>query len=221
MAISGAVSFLSKKRQLRTVPREHLEGSGGGQARARQHRGGDIGIKPGYRATQLDKTGGNAPDESGGGVDLPGVWLQPVQIHCAQGISCRLYTNLARSIGPNGSHGIQVDGSGQDTASLVVGMVAANFRSPGSGEKPVRPGGKRLPGSQRPALPGGQGLKSVDAFQSSWNYLLGATNARKFPPIIYRIFPKWKPLGSGILNRCSKEKISRFLLTRLSNCVRL
>ena len=36
-----------------------------------------------------------------------------------------------------------------------------------------------------------------------------------------RGFPKWKPLGSGILNRCSKEKISRFLLTRLSNCVRL
>ena len=146
-----------KEEAVEDGTQEHLEGSGGGQARARQHRGGDIGIKPGYRATQLDKTGGNAPDESGGGVDLPGVWLQPVQIHCAQGISCRLYTNLARSIGPNGSHGIQVDGSGQDTASLVVGMVAANFRSPGSGEKPVRPGGKGCLEARDQLCPAGRG----------------------------------------------------------------
>ena len=93
-------------------------------------------------AAQLDKTGHNAPDQGGCGVKVPGDGLQSLQVHHAQGITCGLDANLVGILDLDGGHRIQVDGGSQNMASLVIGVITADFHPPGGREKSVWHGSK-------------------------------------------------------------------------------
>lgn len=176
MAISRPVHFPIPKETVEDGPQKHLKRGRGGQTGARQYRGGHIGVKPSYVAAQLDKTGHNAPDQGGCGVEVPGDGLQSLQVHHAQGITCGLDANLVGILDLDGGHRIQVDGGSQNMASLVIGMIGRRFPPARGQRKSVWHGQQRLPGSRRPALPGGWGIRLEAAFHRlSWNYLQGGT----------------------------------------------
>ena len=113
---------------------QHLIGSRRGQTAAGQNGGFAVGIEAFHLAAQLGKTSGNTPDQGGSGIDLRLHRCQVVKIHHTHGIAFGLNADDIGAIDPNCSHGIQIDGSGQHPATLMVGVVTAYFGASGSGE---------------------------------------------------------------------------------------
>ena len=117
---------------------QHLKGRGGAQAGAGKHRGLAVGIKARDLAAQLRKPGADAPNQSGSGVDFTFLGHQGVQGNGAEGITLGENANGIGAVDPHSRLGIQVDRRRQHPAPLMVRVVAADLRPPGSREIPLR-----------------------------------------------------------------------------------
>ena len=138
---------------------QHFKSSGGAEAGAGQNGGLHIGIKTAHGTTQFCKPGSNATDQSGGRVDFVSLGGQFLQVHFADGITLGQNTDGVGAVDTDSSHGIQIHRSGQNTATLMVGVVTADFGTARGREEPLRFGAKGSP----EAL--GQG-----SFHSSFNF---------------------------------------------------
>ena len=119
---------------------EDLVGGGGAEAGAGQHRGFHVGVKATDRATQLHEAGGHAPNQGGGGVHLGGHGGQGVQGHGGHGVALGENADDAGIRHTDGGDHVQIHGSSQDPAMLMVGVVAADLRAAGGGEVALRGG---------------------------------------------------------------------------------
>ena len=117
---------------------QHLIGSGRRQTAAGQNGGLAVSVEAFHLAAQLRKAGGHTADQRGCGVDLLRNGSQIFQIHNAHGITLGLNADGLGSIDTDCCHRIQIHGAGQNTAPLMIGMVAADFGTAGSGKITLR-----------------------------------------------------------------------------------
>ena len=123
-----------KKQAVDNGSDEHLKSGGGAQAGPGQHRALAVGIKARHPAAQLCKAGADAPHQGGGRIDFLLLGHQAVQRHGAQRIALGENAHGLSPIDPDRSLGIQIYGSRQDPAPLMIRMVAADLRAAGRGE---------------------------------------------------------------------------------------
>ena len=131
-----------KEQVVQNGANEDLIGGGGAEAGAGQHRGFHVGVKATDRATQLHEAGGHAPNQGGGGVHLGGHRGQAIQRHGGHGVALGENADDAGIRHTDGGDHVQIYGSGQDPAMLMVGVVTADLRAAGGGEVTLRGGAK-------------------------------------------------------------------------------
>ena len=117
---------------------QHLEGSRRTEAGTGQNRGLAVSIEAPHLAAQLDEPCRHAPNQSRGVVNLRRHRLQGIQADLAQGVSLGLDPDHIGAIGANRRHRIQIHGTSQNTAPLMVRMVAADLRAARRGEVTLR-----------------------------------------------------------------------------------
>ena len=113
-----------------------LKGGGGGQTRALEDGGHGAGVKAAHGVAVIDKASANACNEGGGGAELGRVRL--IIGSDLHGILAEaLAPEADDTIGAGGGHSqdIQADGGGDDTAVVVVGVVARQLTAAGHGEE--------------------------------------------------------------------------------------
>ena len=113
-----------------------LEGGGGGQTRALEDGGHGAGVKAAHGVAVVGKALAHARDEGGRGAEPSGIRLI---------VSCDLHGILAEALAPEaddpvgagGGHGqdVQADGGGDNTAVVMVGVVARQLTAAGHGKE--------------------------------------------------------------------------------------
>ena len=101
------------------------------QAGAGQHCGLTVGVKAPDIAAHLVEPGCHTPYQGGRGVDLTLHRRQFRHIHLAHGITLGQNPDNLGSIYPHRSPGIQIHGSGQHPAPLMVRVVTTDLRAAG------------------------------------------------------------------------------------------
>ena len=102
-----------------------LEGGGGGQARALEDGGHGAGVKAAHGVAVIGKALAHARDEGGGGTELGLVGLSvDGDIHHVLVKALALEADDAVCAGRGHGQHVQADGGGDDTAVVVVGVVA-------------------------------------------------------------------------------------------------
>ena len=117
---------------------ENLVGRRGAQTGAGQNGGFAVSVEARHGAAKLREPRRHAPDQGGGGVDLRFPGCQLGKLHRGHGIPLG---EDADGVGTVDSHrrlGVQIDGSGQHSAPLMIGVVAADLRPSGGGEITLR-----------------------------------------------------------------------------------
>ncbi len=117
---------------------QHFKSGGRAKAGAGQDGGLAIGIESFHFATQLDKAGSHAANESRGGVDLLCHGFQNRQVHLAQRIALREDADHIGAIKLDSSYRLQIHSARQNATTLMIGVVAADFRTTGGGEIALR-----------------------------------------------------------------------------------
>ena len=116
---------------------QYFKGGGGAQAGTGQHSGFAVGIKAGNGASQRSESGAHTPNQCGGGVDFIRLGGEGLQRNGAQGIALGEDPYGIGAVCPYSCLGIQIHGSGQHPAPLMVRVIAADFGTSGSGEIPL------------------------------------------------------------------------------------
>ena len=126
-----------KKQPIDNGADQHLEGGGGAEAGTGEHGGFAVGIKAGNGTPQLRESGANTPHQRRGGVDFISLGGEGLQRNGAQGIALGENPYGIGAVCPYSRLGIQIHGSGQHPAPLMVRVIAADFGTSGSGEIPL------------------------------------------------------------------------------------
>ena len=131
--------YLTRKEQMvDDGANEHLIGCGRAEARTGQDRGLTVGIKALDIASQLSKPGCHAANQRGGRIDFLCNGLQFFHVDNTHRISLGQDPDGIGTIDPDGRPGIQIHRAGQNPATLMVGMITADFGTSGSGKIPFR-----------------------------------------------------------------------------------
>ena len=117
---------------------EHLVSGGGRKTGTGQNGRLAVSVEALHLTAQLHKPGGHASDQRSGAVDLAFLGDKDLQIHFAHRIALGLNADHIGAVETDGGLGIQIHRGGQDTAPLVVGVVAADLSAAGGGEVALR-----------------------------------------------------------------------------------
>ena len=117
---------------------QHLISSRRAEAAAGQDCGFAVSVKALHFTAKLCKTGSNATDQCGCGVDLVFLRGQFLHVDLTAGVALGENTNQIGAVFTDSSNSIQIDSCGQNTATLMVGVVAANFCAARCGKIPGR-----------------------------------------------------------------------------------
>ena len=139
---------------------QHLKCRRGAQARSRQHLRGHIDIQAPELVAHFHKLCRHTANQGCGGVLLVLLGLQLGKRHLIQGIALRLHPDRIGSVLRHCRQRVEIHRRSQHAASLMVGMVAADFRPSRCGKKPRRIMGKRRP----EALPHGLQPRRIHFF---------------------------------------------------------
>ena len=110
---------------------KHLAGCRRGQARAGQHLRDRIGVKPCNFIAALRYEPCHAAHKGGRGLALVCLGEQLVQAYFHQRPALGLEPYPVRAVGRSAGQKVQVHGSGQHAAALMIGMVAADLGTSG------------------------------------------------------------------------------------------